>query len=203
MGGLGSGERWKKKAIVEGKLTIDTSDFKRQNLLVPNKQFAGSITWSSGSSIKVVLQIGEDAGSLRLIYQFPNDSKTACNYSVPLVASPCHLGGRRWWFLCPMYRNGVGCGCRVRKLYLTDRYFGCRQCHGLTYRSRQESDSRVYAMIRSGLLANSPDVKGWPLTQLGVAMKALTLERKRDERFWKRVEEGRRRRRKRVDPGQR
>jgi hypothetical protein len=201
MGGLGSGERCEKKGVVEGNLALDTSDFKRKKLLVANRQFAGSITWSGGSTIKVVLQVGEEAGSIQLIYHFPDASRTSCNYSVRLVATPCHLGGRRWWFLCPLHRNGVGCGRRVRKLYLVGRYFGCRHCHELTYRSCQESDSRVYAMIRSGLLANTPDVKGWPLTQFGVALKAATLQQRRAERFLERFRDGRRR--KRVDPGQR
>jgi len=37
--------------------------------------------------------------------------------------------------------NGRGCGRRVGKLYLPPggRYFGCRQCHDLTYTSCQES----------------------------------------------------------------
>ena len=40
---------------------------------------------------------------------------------------------------------------RVRKLYLPPRgrYFGCRQCHDLTYTSCQEShkDDRAYRML--------------------------------------------------------
>jgi hypothetical protein len=39
----------------------------------------------------------------------------------------------------------------VRKLYLPPdgRYFGCRHCYRLTYRSVQEHDKRVDALIRN------------------------------------------------------
>jgi hypothetical protein len=50
-----------------------------------------------------------------------------------------HFGGLRWWGRCPIIVNGVACDRRVRKLYLRGRYFGCRQCHKLTYWSCQEN----------------------------------------------------------------
>src|SRR5262249_51545398 len=104
------------------------------------------------------------------------------DYSVRLVTTPCHLGGVRWWFICPLSRNGVGCGRRVRKLYLCGKYFGCRHCHNLTYRSCQESDSRVYALARAGLDA-MPQPGQASVAQLGIALKALTLMQKRMDRF--------------------
>ena len=70
------------------------------------------------------------------------------------------------------------------KLYLPPggRYFGCRHCHDLTYRSRQESDARVYALARAGLDAiDAPGRKS--VTELGIALKALTLIEKRLGRF--------------------
>ena len=62
---------------------------------------------------------------------------------VSLQSTPTQFGGRRWWFTCPLVVNGVPCGRRVGKLYLPPkaRYFGCRTCHGLTYRSCQEAHS--------------------------------------------------------------
>jgi hypothetical protein len=51
------------------------------------------------------------------------------------------FGGLRWWFVCPLAVNGRDCGRRVGKLYLPDgaRYFGCRRCHDLVYRSSQQA----------------------------------------------------------------
>jgi hypothetical protein len=65
---------------------------------------------------------------------------------------------------------------------LRSKYFGCRHCHDLTYRSSQESDSRVYALARAGLDA-IPRIEGASVTQLGLALKALTLMQKRFDRF--------------------
>jgi hypothetical protein len=55
-------------------------------------------------------------------------------YRVDLQTTRPHLGGFRWWFLCPL------CQGRAQKLFLppdADR-FGCRQCHKLSYASRSE-----------------------------------------------------------------
>jgi hypothetical protein len=57
--------------------------------------------------------------------------------------------------------DDVPCDRRVAKLYLPPggRYFGCRECYRLTYRSAQEHDARVGALLKdpealeAGLLA--------------------------------------------------
>jgi hypothetical protein len=72
----------------------------------------------------------------------------------------------------------------VRKLYLSGKYFGCRHCHNLTYRSCQESDSRVYAAIRGGLhFGQFQDVGRMSGAQLRFALKVLTFERKRFDKW--------------------
>jgi hypothetical protein len=117
----------------------------------------------------------------------------ACDYSVRLVATRCHLGGVRWWFVCPLSTNGVACGRRVRKLYLRGRYFGCRHCHGLTYLSTQQSDSRVYAALRGGLdLGRFDKFDHLSVAQLVFAMKVLAFEQKRLDRLGERLDRRRR-----------
>jgi hypothetical protein len=51
-----------------------------------------------------------------------------------------------WVFRCPLN----GCARRTVKLYLPPggRYFGCRECYGLTYRARQEHDKAMDAYRR-------------------------------------------------------
>lgn len=73
--------------------------------------------------------------------------KTECDYKVRLVTTPCHLGGVRWWFICPLSRNGVPRGRRVGKLYCPpgSMYYGCRHCHDLSYESRNESHRGRFA----------------------------------------------------------
>jgi hypothetical protein len=66
--------------------------------------------------------------------------KTDYDYKIPLVTEPCHFGGVRYWFICPLSRNGVPCGRRAGTLFLSpgSKYFGCRHCHDLSYESRNE-----------------------------------------------------------------
>jgi hypothetical protein len=188
VGGFGSGQRWSKKGVVEGRLAIDTADLKRLRLLTPGlAERAGALEWrrpgagKPTSSVSYRLRVGPAAGTLRLLYSIQAQNAD-CDYPVRLVTTPCHLGGVRWWFVCPLVKNGAACGRRVRKLYLCGKYFGCRHCHGLTYRSCQESDKRVYALARAGLNA-MPTVQGASVAQLGITLRALDLIQKRLDRL--------------------
>lgn len=97
----------------------------------------------TNSEVGYKLIVGGDGGVLWLTYQMPGHGSPTL-LPVRLVASRCHLGGRRWWFLCPQPTHGVRCGRRVRKVYLRDGYFGCRHCHRLTFTSQQRSGCRRY-----------------------------------------------------------
>ena len=64
--------------------------------------------------------------------------------TIRLTWTPCHFGGRRRWFLCPL------CSRRVGKVYLPTTYwretgervnvFLCRHCFDLTYEQRRSRD---------------------------------------------------------------
>lgn len=198
MGGVWSGQRATKKPVVEGCLAIDTADLRRWNLLVPGTAGrSGSLTWRRGdetdpsSSVSYVLTVGDGTGTLRLLYRV-GEPAASLDYPVRLATTACHLGGVRWWFACPLSTGGVACGRRARRLYLHGRYFGCRHCHGLTYRSSQESDPRVYAALRGGLdLARFADPGRLSVAQLGFALKVLTFEQKRLDRLGRRLDRNR------------
>jgi len=104
---------------------------------------------------------------LQLSYTITNRStkeKTPLDYSIQLTTTPCNFGGKRYWFICPLVVNGMSCRRRVGKLYLppNGKYFGCRLCYNLTYRSCQEHDSRVDALARNPeLLLSLLKKKGW------------------------------------------
>jgi len=85
---------------------------------------------------------------LTLRYSITNQStqQTAdYDYQIMLNITKCNYGGFRFWLICPLSRDGVPCGRRVRKLYLPpgQRYFGCRHCYNLTYQSQQEHDKSI------------------------------------------------------------
>jgi Zn-finger protein len=107
---------------------------------------SGTITWSRNGNItgkiSIVSYITENATYLECIYtqtdRFTGE-KTDCDYKIQLTTTPCYFGGKRYWFICPWYSNGVYCGRRVGSLYLGDKYFACRHCYHLTYNSRNLS----------------------------------------------------------------
>lgn len=140
MGGFGSGRR-SSRSTVERCLVLDSSRLSREGILREASTRTGSWHWSAGG--QTVAQIGyaanasQSSPTLRLSYR-------ACgadtSYAIALQITKPQFGGNRWWFTCPLQRNGSACGRRVRKLFLPPqgRYFGCRHCHKLTYRSRKE-----------------------------------------------------------------
>ncbi len=67
--------------------------------------------------------------------------KTDYDYKISLTTTPCNFGSVRYWFICPLSKNGVSCGRRTGTLYLASggNYFGCRHCYDLSYESRNES----------------------------------------------------------------
>jgi hypothetical protein len=60
------------------------------------------------------------------------------DYTIGLVTTT--PSGGRWWLSCPVRRGAGACGRKAGKLYLPlyGRRFGCRDCHQLSYLSRQE-----------------------------------------------------------------
>lgn len=117
----------------------------------------GGMNWScSGEqtgSIGFMVSTVKDDEYIRFQYMQTDrntNEKTELDYKVRLDWISCHFGGRRWWFICPLSVNGRDCNRRVGILYLGgDKYFGCRHCYNLTYRSCKEHDKRL-----SGLLKN-------------------------------------------------
>ena len=71
-----------------------------------------------------------------------NGEQEEVTESIPIVRVPYDHGGSRAYFLCPgeggARAAAVGCGRRVSKLYLSRRYFLCRQCGQVVYAVRHE-----------------------------------------------------------------
>jgi hypothetical protein len=189
MGGYGSGSsyhwwRSSKKDVVEDCLSIDANRWTREGILEAGVCLSGSWGWtySSGGSFSVNYEVdtlGQSHPGVRLWYSWVWTSTKEQNsedYRVRLTTTRPRLGGLRWWFVCPLVRDGRPCNRRVGKLYLPSRsrYFGCRHCYDLTYTSCQEHDKRVDALRRNPealeALMDNPDAIG--TTQLLLALKA-------------------------------
>jgi len=62
-----------------------------------------------------------------------------------------HFGGVRYWFICPYCKRRVGTLYSPR----LERYFKCRHCHNLTYKSSQTHDHRVNSILK--LVSKHPE----------------------------------------------
>jgi hypothetical protein len=135
------------KAEADGLNKLDVNWLMRHKIIENHCSHYQQVTWThrpSGrqSSIDVQSSLLEGECRIKLSYtttdRFDGASEKI-DYFVPLTSTPCYFGGLRYWFICPLSRNGVYCGRRVAKLYLINKYFGCRHCHNLTYGSRNLS----------------------------------------------------------------
>ena len=151
------GDSWSDRNTVEDCKCVDIPWLAKNGYL--RGYTSGTITWTSAlsgkSSIGIVVSTfgGIGGGYARFNYTQTSSfsgEKTDLDYQVQLVTTPCNFGGKRYWFICPLVVNWQACNRRVSKLYLPPgaRYFGCRTCHNLTYRSCKEHDKRVDALMK-------------------------------------------------------
>jgi len=121
---------------------------------------SGGITWTSvggdKSSIGYSIEIGENENSIILRYTQTDrwsGEKSDLDYKIQLVSTPCNYGGKRYWFICPLSKNGKYCGRRVGVLYLIGKYYGCRHCGNIAYQAQSEGKR-----FRSFASCCAPDV---------------------------------------------
>ncbi len=131
MGGPGGG-RWRsllRAEAVEDCLALDVAQL----------GVGGVLTWTNARGEPVASMGCEldlrDPETPSVILRYTTRTGEAVASVVRLDATRPHFGGLRRWLACPC------CGRRAAKIYLPPgrRFFACRTCHGLTYRSCQES----------------------------------------------------------------
>ena len=102
---------------------------------------SGVINWSyndeNKSSIGFIVNIsGSEGNYIRLQYTHTDrwsEEKESLDYKVELTTTPCNYGGVRYWFICPLSKNGQYCGRRVGVIYSIGKWFGCRHCGDICY----------------------------------------------------------------------
>lgn len=150
------GNRWNKKVTVEQCKAINTSLLRDHGFFSGLNQ-TGVISWTRQDkeigSIGIEVSTSGMEGEIHFRYtqtdQFTSE-KTNLDYATKLVATSCHYGGKRWWFVCPLRVGAYQCEKRVLKLYFGGgKYLGCRHCHNLTYESVQEHDKRIDRLVKN------------------------------------------------------
>lgn len=134
-----------KKNTVEDSTKLSIAKLKEFGLLGGYHSTTLTWTWSLSGRKNSVGIVGDVMNEpyVKLNYTITDRNageKTDYDYKVGLTTTPCHYGGVRYWFICPLVRNGVPCGRRVGTLFLSSggKYFGCRHCYDLSYESRNE-----------------------------------------------------------------
>lgn len=139
---------WDKKDTVEDSRSVSISFLKKHGYFSTQCCKSGRIFWTNcydeeTGSIGIVVSTIEGENFVRFYYTVTDRNtgeKADYDYKVQLTTTPCYFGGVRYWFICPLVKNGVYCGRRVAKLYKAPsaELFGCRHCYNLSYESRNE-----------------------------------------------------------------
>ncbi len=139
MGGSGSGRRTFSDTVEDCRC-LDVNWMMREGYIKAGWHRTGSVYWSRNgervASIGYEARMDESPPFVRLIYTVDQTEKF--DYRVGLTATYPHLGGVRWWFVCP----ARGCGRRVGKLLKAPgvKYFVCRHCLGIGYQSQRQAE---------------------------------------------------------------
>ncbi len=136
--------------------SISTKWLKKYDYFIGYK--SGGMSWSRGGEKtgSISFRVSTVEGDEYIHFQYTQtdrntQEKTELDYKARLTRTPCHFGGRRWWFICPLVKNGYACNRRVGVLYLGGKYFGCRHCHNLTYESCKENHRFDSMFLKMGI----------------------------------------------------
>lgn len=111
---------------------------------------AGGIEWhhpyGGKSSIGLIVStaFGDNFVNFKYTQTEQDGSKKDFDYKVRLETTPCNYGNQRYWFICPLVKDGQYCGRRVGVLYKGGDYFGCRHCYNLFYSSQNKNRHGKY-----------------------------------------------------------
>jgi hypothetical protein len=94
------------------------------------------VRWSINGDETGSIVVRAEAGGVVLKYRHRSRGEDwqSAEYRISIDWTPCHYGGKRAWFRCPI----SGCGRRVAILY-GGAIFACRRCHHLAYECQQET----------------------------------------------------------------
>lgn len=150
--------RWSNKDSTDDYYSISTKFLKKHGYFSSQGFKSGRVSWSRGgevrSSVGIAVSVSSDNDEIRFQYISTSRSsgeKTERDYTVQLVTTPCNYGGVRWWFICPLVKNGVFCQRRLGVLYLGSAYFGCRHCFELNYQSSKDSHKFDWMFRKMGV----------------------------------------------------
>jgi hypothetical protein len=128
---------------------LDITQLRRDGALVPTPDrawlYRQEFTWGNSEALLAVVTDSGQPVAVVVVHEIGGTGKRHA-YPVELTSTPCNYGGSRLWFLCPLVAGDGACRRRCRTLFLPygASHFGCRECHRLTYESRQRHRDHWY-----------------------------------------------------------
>ncbi len=128
---------YNKKRTTKDLLELNISTLKKANFFQKNTIKNGVSSWTRSygggepkkiGSISILSNFVGENQFIELTYTY-KDSEDL-NYKVQIATTSPNYGGERYWFVCPQ------CGRVVAFLY-GDKYFLCRHCQNLAYKTQQ------------------------------------------------------------------
>lgn len=137
------------KPLAEQSNSLSIFNLKKWGYLSPHGGLScGTCTWTSFGyknsirfNIKTSKKDEPENSYIQLSYTYTDNysgNKESLDYKIELTTTECNFGGVRYWFRCPLIRNGYECNNRVGVLYQADKYFGCRNCADISYQSQRK-----------------------------------------------------------------
>ena len=131
MGGYGSG-RPALRGVIEHRWRLDVRTCARRGMLTPGG--VGTLTWTrdgeeTGSA---AYRASETALEVRYAIVGDEDELTPVVVTIPILRRSCRYGGHRNYWRCPR----CGRTCEVVVMASHGRWWGCRRCLRLRYRSQ-------------------------------------------------------------------
>jgi hypothetical protein len=124
------------KATTDDQIRIDIREWERKGVLLEGKRTLHEVNGEG----KTIAEISVETELSRVVLRYnavePGGKSEAIEDPISLDQTNGGPGWKRFWFLCP------GCGKRVGILYLGWKYFRCRHCLALTYRSQKVTSSQ-------------------------------------------------------------
>ncbi len=116
----------------------------------------GNIQWSINGiptgNINIAIDTHSDIPNIKFTYKVRKHGEeewTDIDLSFGMESIPCRFGGKKWYFICGLYKNKLYCGRRARALYQVGNYFGCRKCADLSYETCNEGKRFRYGMWKA------------------------------------------------------
>jgi len=120
------------KSLCDDLGSIDVNFMNRNGLLVPGLSSTLSWRWRRREGGTVRFSVFPDSIFLDYRVRIRGSDCEPVSEFIPLTRTPQPFGGERIWFVCPSCQT-------LRAVLFVRKFFRCRNCHDLSYRTRNEN----------------------------------------------------------------